>query len=104
MSTGKLPQQPVRKISSTKSPGSGILVNKPTTAPKPAPPSNGSIESLNSFDKSHPKDDLEIKKHRDESLGRTMNNSKKDHKNGKTYLITLFTIKIRKFINLILLI
>lgn len=75
-----MPQQPARKISSTKSPGSGILINKPTSAPKPAPPTNGSIETLNHFDKIHPKDDLEIKKHRDESIGRSAN--KKEHKNG----------------------
>lgn len=85
MSTGKLGQQPTRKISSSKSPGSGILVNKPASNQKlapPPPPTNGSIESLNNFDKSHPKDDLEIKKHRDESVGRTTSNPKKD-KGGK---------------------
>lgn len=76
-------QQPARKISSSKSPGSGILVNKPSSTQKLAPPpTNGSVESLNNFDKIQPKDDLEIKKHRDESVGRTTNNSKKE-KGGK---------------------
>lgn len=51
-----------------------------TTAAKPAPPANGNIETLNHFDKSHPKDDLEIKKQRDESVGRAAN--KKDNKKG----------------------
>lgn len=80
LSTGKM--QPVRKTSTSKSPGSGILVNKSSVTPKPAPPTNGAIETLNNFDKIHPKDDLEIKKHRDESLGRTSNTSaaKKEHK------------------------
>lgn len=80
MSTGKT-VAPVRKTSATKSPGSGILVNKVTTAAKPAPPANGNIETLNHFDKIHPKDDLEIKKHRDESIGRNVN--KKENKKGK---------------------
>lgn len=85
MSSGKLGQQPTRKISSSKSPGSGILVNKPTSNQKlapPPPPTNGSVESLNNFHKSQPKDDLEIRKHRDESVGRTTNNPKKE-KGGK---------------------
>lgn len=70
-------------------------MNKPTTAPKPAPPTNGSIESLNHFDKSHPKDDLEIKKHRDESLGRI---SKKDNKKGmRLPLKSIKRNKIKKF-------
>lgn len=51
-----------------------------TTAAKPAPPANGNIETLNHFDKIHPKDDLEIKKQRDESVGRAAN--KKDNKKG----------------------
>lgn len=80
---------PVRKISTSKSPGTGILVNKLTTAAKPAPPANGTIESLNNFDKIHPKDDLEIKKHRDESIGRTVN--KKDN-TKKGMCINLMTI------------
>ncbi|XP_055315743.1 ribosome-binding protein 1 isoform X2 [Sitodiplosis mosellana] len=80
LSTGKINPQ-VRKSSTTKSPGSGILVNKSTTAAKPAPPANGNIETLNHFEKIHPKDDLEIKKQRDESVGRTTN--KKDNKKGK---------------------
>lgn len=78
LSTGKLAAQPPRKTSTSKSPGSGILVNKSTTASKPAPPTNGTIETLNNFDKIQPKDDLEIKKHRDESLGRTA--TKKENK------------------------
>lgn len=84
MSSGKLGPQPTRKISSSKSPGSGILVNKSTSNQKlaPPPPTNGSVESLNNFDKIHPKDDLEIKKQRDESVGRTMSNPKKE-KGGK---------------------
>lgn len=84
MSTGKIGQQPTRKISASKSPGSGILVNnKPSSNQKLAPPpTNGSVESLNNFDKIHPKDDLEIKKQRDESVGRTTSNSKKE-KGGK---------------------
>lgn len=59
-------------------------MNKSTGNPKPAPPSNGSIETLNHFEKSHPKDDLEIKKQRDESLGRSANvaTSKKENKKG----------------------
>ncbi|XP_031636294.1 putative leucine-rich repeat-containing protein DDB_G0290503 isoform X2 [Contarinia nasturtii] len=80
LSVGKI-NPPVRKTSTSKSPGSGILVNKSTTAAKPAPPANGNIETLNHFDKSHPKDDLEIKKQRDESVGRTVN--KKENKKGK---------------------
>lgn len=85
MSTGKT-VAPVRKTSATKSPGSGILVNKVTTAAKPAPPANGNIETLNHFDKIHPKDDLEIKKHRDESVGRNVN--KKENKKGKQICVT----------------
>lgn len=82
LSNGK--PQPVRKTSASKSPGSGILVNKSTVSTKPAPPANGSIETLNHFEKSHPKDDLEIKKQRDESTGRSANGaaSKKDNKKG----------------------
>lgn len=81
MSNGK--SQPTRKTSTNKSPGSGILVNKSTGNPKPAPPSNGSIETLNHFEKSLPKDDLEIKKQRDESQGRSNGPaSKKDNKKG----------------------
>lgn len=83
MSTGKIVVPPVRKVSASKSPGTGILVNKLTTAAKPAPPANGTIETLNHFEKSHPKDDLEIKKHRDESIGRT-NNKKESGKKGMT--------------------
>lgn len=79
LSAGKIIPQ-VRKTSTSKSPGSGILINKSTTAAKPAPPANGNIETLNHFEKIHPKDDLEIKKHRDESVGRTVN--KKDNKKG----------------------
>lgn len=73
LSTGKIVAPAVRKISTSKSSGTGILVNKLTSAAKPAPPANGTIETLNHFEKIHPKDDLEIKKHRDESLGRTTN-------------------------------
>lgn len=43
---------------------------------------NGTIEPLNNFEKSQPKDDLEIKKQRDESIGRTAN-AKKDGKKAK---------------------
>lgn len=88
LSTGKI-VPPVRKTSSSKSPGSGILINKSTTAVKPAPPANGTIETLNHFDKSHPKDDLEIKKHRDESIGRTAN--KKDNKKGVFFVTWQFS-------------
>lgn len=56
-------------------------MNKLTTAAKPAPPANGTIETLNHFEKIHPKDDLEIKKHRDESIGRLVTANKKE--NGK---------------------
>lgn len=79
LSTGNIIPK-IRKTSTSKSPGSGILINKSTGAAKPAPPANGTIETLNHFDKIHPKDDLEIKKHRDESVGRTAN--KKDNKKG----------------------
>lgn len=83
----------VRKTSTSKSPGSGILINKSTTAAKPAPPANGTIETLNHFDKIHPKDDLEIKKIRDESVGRTVN--KKDNKKGRFILCTELNILFR---------
>lgn len=89
MSTGKIVVPPVRKVSTSKSPGSGILVNKMTTAAKPAPPANGTIETLNHFEKIHPKDDLEIKKHRDESIGRTTN-KKENGKKGKVFKLTDF--------------
>lgn len=54
-----------------------------TTVAKSAPPANGNIETLNHFEKIHPKDDLEIKKQRDESVGRTVN--KKDNKKGNYF-------------------
>lgn len=63
-----------------------------TTAAKPAPPANGTIEALNHFEKSHPKDDLEIKKHRDESIGRTTN-KKENGKKGKVFEIYRFQAK-----------
>lgn len=62
-------------------------MNKSPANAKPAPPSNGNIETLNHFDKIQPKDDLEIKRQRDESLGRAANAAtapanKKDNKKG----------------------
>lgn len=82
LSNGK--QQPARKTSATKSPGTGILLNKSPANAKQAPPSNGNIETLNHFDKIQPKDDLEIKRQRDESTGGSSNgpSNKKDKKKG----------------------
>lgn len=58
-------------------------MNKSPANTKPAPPSDDNIETLNHFDKIHPKDDLEIKRQRDESTGRTTNaTNKKDKKKG----------------------
>lgn len=76
LTTGKRSQQQaVRKNSSTKPPGSSILLNK-NDAARPSI-SNVTIE-LNHFEESQPKDDLEVRKHRDESLGRV--NNKKEQK------------------------
>lgn len=68
-------QQAVRKNSSTKPPGSSILINK-NDAARPSI-SNVTIE-LNHFEEIQPKDDLEIRKHRDESAGNV--NNKKEQK------------------------
>lgn len=90
MSTGKINGQTIRKNSSTKPPGTSILVNKNTNPAKTNVLNvNGSIEPLNHFDKIQPKDDLEIKKHRDESLSRNHSlssgpgNNKKEKKTNK---------------------
>lgn len=68
MTSGKRAQQQaaVRKNSSTKPPGGSILINKNDSA-RPSL-SNVTVE-LNHFEESQPKDDLEIRKHRDESVG-----------------------------------
>lgn len=85
LSTGKLNAQAVRKNSNTKPPGTSILINKSTNGnAAKAINVNGTIEPLNNFEKIHPKDDLEIKKQRDESLGRSANAApKKDGKKSK---------------------
>lgn len=84
LSTGKLNTQAVRKNSATKLPGSSILVNKSSNGnAAKAINTNGTtqLEPLNNFEKIQPKDDLEIKKHRDESIGHAA--AKKDVKKGK---------------------
>lgn len=85
LSSGKLNTQAVRKNSSSKPPGSSILVNKSTNGNvTKAINTNSTTEPLNNFEKSQPKDDLEIKKQRDESIGRAANaSSKKDGKKTK---------------------
>lgn len=60
---------------------------------KPAPSANGTIETLNHFEKIHPKDDLEIKKHRDESIGRNAN-KKENGKKGKCKNQKYFSFRI----------
>lgn len=84
----------VRKISASKSPGTGILLNKLTITAKPAPPANGTIETLNHFEKIHPKDDLEIKKHRDESIGRTANKKENGKKGMFNYFVGNVHVKL----------
>lgn len=75
----------MRKNSATKPPGSSILVNKSTNGnAAKAINTNGAIEPLNNFEKIQPKDDLEIKKQRDESIGRAaITAAKKDGKKSK---------------------
>lgn len=71
LSTGKINVAAVRKSSATKPPGASILMNKnANTARTNVVNVNGAVESLNHFDQIQPKDDLEIKKQRDESLSR----------------------------------
>lgn len=74
----------MRKNSATKPPGTSILVNKSINGnAAKAVNTNGTtqLEPLNNFEKSQPKDDLEIKKQRDESIGRAA--AKKDGKKTK---------------------
>lgn len=77
----------MRKNSSTKPPGSGILVNKSSSdTNKSIAVNNVPIEPLNHFDKIQPKDDLEIKKHRDESTSSAhAHSNKKEGKKSKQH-------------------
>lgn len=84
LSTSKINVAAVRKSSATKPPGTSILLNKNTNNARTNVVNvNGAIESLNHFDKIQPKDDLEIKKQRDESLSRNRSSSSGPGSNKK---------------------